>query len=268
MTRQAALLPSRRAWSLLALILLCARRRRAASAPAAAARRWSPAAMAADCRARRRWMSTSMPRRSSARAQDAGCRRPAGFDHHARRTHRVRALRPRTHGRQRGRLRRLRAGCCWRWWRAWPRNEGALPPQCAAAASIRDALRAAIEAGTQRAYARFTCRGKLWSRLNAAAAGSQLPMRGAATPADCCFHARVLDWMRVASLLVQDGRFEGKRWCRPAGCSACSGRCPPTACGVSASNWPPPRTVPSRSPPTECCFCADRGAGGCGWCRR
>ncbi len=88
-------------------------------------------------------------------------------------------------------------------------KQGAVLPQ-ALRSFDPNALRAAIEAGTHEPYAVYLSR-QLWSRLNAAAAWIALPMSGAATPADCCFHARVLDWMRVASLLVQDGRFEGTR---------------------------------------------------------
>jgi hypothetical protein len=73
-----------------------------------------------------------------------------------------------------------------------------------------NAWRAALEAGTQQRYESYLSRN-LWSRLNAAPAWIQLPATGAPTPADCCFHARVLDWMRIANLLVDDGRFEGKQ---------------------------------------------------------
>jgi len=77
-----------------------------------------------------------------------------------------------------------------------------------------NALRGAIEAGTQQRYEQYLSR-ELWSRLNAAAAWIALPASGAEAPADCCFHARVLDWMRVAGLLVNDGRFEGKQLVPP-----------------------------------------------------
>jgi hypothetical protein len=70
------------------------------------------------------------------------------------------------------------------------------------------ALRAAIEAGTQQRYESYLSR-KIWRPLNAAPAWIELPAGGAAAPADCCVHARVLDWMRVAGLLAGDGRFEG-----------------------------------------------------------
>jgi len=71
-----------------------------------------------------------------------------------------------------------------------------------------DALRGAIEQGSQLHYEVYLSR-YVWSRLNAAAAWIALPVNGAAVPADCCFHARVLDWLRVASVLLGDGRFEG-----------------------------------------------------------
>jgi hypothetical protein len=70
------------------------------------------------------------------------------------------------------------------------------------------ALRAAIESGTQQRYEGYLSR-KIWRPINAAPAWIELSATGAATPADCCLHARVLDWMRVAGLLAGDGRFEG-----------------------------------------------------------
>ena len=77
-------------------------------------------------------------------------------------------------------------------------------------------LRAAIEAGTRQPYADYLA-DRLWSRLNAAGAWIAVPAAGGEPPADCCFHARVIDWMRVAGLLVDDGSFEdtqvlGKGW--------------------------------------------------------
>ncbi len=72
------------------------------------------------------------------------------------------------------------------------------------------ALRAAIESGTRQRYESYLSR-KIWGALNAAPAWIELPVPGAATPADCCLHARVQDWMRVAGVLVGDGRFEGKQ---------------------------------------------------------
>ncbi len=68
-------------------------------------------------------------------------------------------------------------------------------------------LRAAIERGAHQSYADYLSR-TLWRRLNAATAWIRLPAAGAAEPADCCFEARVQDWMRVAGLLINDGSFE------------------------------------------------------------
>jgi hypothetical protein len=69
-------------------------------------------------------------------------------------------------------------------------------------------LRDAIEAAAHQSYADFLSR-RLWSRLNAAPAEVLLPAAGAQVPVDCCFEARLLDWMRIAGLLLDDGRFEG-----------------------------------------------------------
>jgi hypothetical protein len=69
-------------------------------------------------------------------------------------------------------------------------------------------LRAGIETAARTPYAVYLGR-KLWRPLNAAPAWIALPQPGSAAPADCCLHTRVLDWMRVAGVLVGDGRFEG-----------------------------------------------------------
>lgn len=68
-------------------------------------------------------------------------------------------------------------------------------------------LRAALERGAHQSYANYLSR-TIWRRLNAASASIRLPAGDAAEPADCCFEARVQDWMRVAGLLVNDGSFE------------------------------------------------------------
>jgi hypothetical protein len=70
-------------------------------------------------------------------------------------------------------------------------------------------LRAAIEAGARQNYPDYLSL-RLWRRLNAAPAWIAVPAAGVAAPADCCFHARVRDWLRVATVLLDDGRFEGK----------------------------------------------------------
>ena len=72
------------------------------------------------------------------------------------------------------------------------------------------ALRGAIESGTQQRYETYLSR-RIWSPINAAPAWIELSAAGASTPADCCLHARVQDWMRIGGLLVGDGRFEGKQ---------------------------------------------------------
>lgn len=69
-------------------------------------------------------------------------------------------------------------------------------------------LRAGIEAAARTPYAVYLAQ-KLWQPLNAAPAWIALPGPGGVTPVDCCLHAHVLDWMRVAGVLVGDGRFEG-----------------------------------------------------------
>jgi len=70
-------------------------------------------------------------------------------------------------------------------------------------------LRDAIEGGSHQKYADYLSL-HLWRRLNAAPARIDLKS-GTEEPADCCFHAQLIDWMRVAELLVQDGHFEGKQ---------------------------------------------------------
>jgi hypothetical protein len=70
-------------------------------------------------------------------------------------------------------------------------------------------LRVAIEAGARQSYPQYLSL-HLWRRLNAAPAWIALPSPGASAPADCCFHARVMDWLRIAIVLLDDGRFEGK----------------------------------------------------------
>jgi hypothetical protein len=74
-------------------------------------------------------------------------------------------------------------------------------------------LRSAIEAGTHQSYPDYLSL-RLWRRLNAAPAWIALPGAGeggsASAPADCCFHARLTDWLRVAGVLLDDGQFEGK----------------------------------------------------------
>jgi CubicO group peptidase (beta-lactamase class C family) len=85
-------------------------------------------------------------------------------------------------------------------------DEGVLQPTPQVFDAI--ALRATIEAGTHEPYSAFLSH-KLWARLNANAA--TLEFSASAAPADCCVHARPTDWMRVAALVTDNGRFEGKQ---------------------------------------------------------
>jgi hypothetical protein len=70
-------------------------------------------------------------------------------------------------------------------------------------------IRGRIESAAHQPYPDFLST-QLWRPLNAAPAWIAL-QAGTPTPADCCFHARVLDWLRVADLLVEDGRFEDRQ---------------------------------------------------------
>lgn len=77
-------------------------------------------------------------------------------------------------------------------------------------------LRALIETASHQSYAAFLG-SRLWARLNAAPAWIGLPAAAAPLPADCCFHARVADWLRVGALLANEGDFEdtaivSRRW--------------------------------------------------------
>jgi CubicO group peptidase (beta-lactamase class C family) len=70
-------------------------------------------------------------------------------------------------------------------------------------------LRDAIQSASHQTYPEYLSQ-HLWRRLNAAPAWIDTA-QDAPVPADCCFHARLLDWMRVAEVLVQDGLFEGQQ---------------------------------------------------------
>jgi hypothetical protein len=82
---------------------------------------------------------------------------------------------------------------------AMPEPQGALVP---------DALAAQIAAASRLAYPTFLSRN-LWQVLNAAPAQIRLAAPTSTPPAGCCFLARPGDWLRVAELLISDGRFEG-----------------------------------------------------------
>jgi hypothetical protein len=68
--------------------------------------------------------------------------------------------------------------------------------------------RDAIEHATGHRYTELLGH-RVWARLNAAPAYIALATPNAAAPVDCCFHARVQDWMRIGGLLVDGGDFEG-----------------------------------------------------------
>jgi hypothetical protein len=70
-------------------------------------------------------------------------------------------------------------------------------------------LRDAIQSASHQPYAEYLSQ-HLWRRVNAAPAWIAFP-QGGPVPADCCFHARLLDWMRIADVMVGDGFFEGKQ---------------------------------------------------------
>jgi hypothetical protein len=70
-----------------------------------------------------------------------------------------------------------------------------------------DALRSLIEVRTGQRYPDWLG-NRLWARLNAAPAWIEAPTSPAPAPADCCFHARIADWLRVGELLANAGSFE------------------------------------------------------------
>jgi CubicO group peptidase (beta-lactamase class C family) len=72
------------------------------------------------------------------------------------------------------------------------------------------AWRDTIEHATGQHYAQLLSH-RVWAPLNAAAGWIALPSAGAAVPVNCCFHARIQDWLRLGALLVDGGSFEGTR---------------------------------------------------------
>ncbi len=70
------------------------------------------------------------------------------------------------------------------------------------------ALANSISAATDQSYVSYLST-HLWRRINAAPARFMLDHAGAAVRTDCCFEARAIDWLRVAELLMNGGRFEG-----------------------------------------------------------
>lgn len=75
-------------------------------------------------------------------------------------------------------------------------------------------LAAAIAATAHVSYPEYLARA-VWQPINAADAAIELPARGATAPADCCLVARVSDWLRIAGLLLEGGRFQGTQVAPP-----------------------------------------------------
>ena len=50
---------------------------------------------------------------------------------------------------------------------------------------------------------------RVWQPLNAGGAELRVQTPRDAPPTNCCFEARIGDWLRVAALLLEEGRFEG-----------------------------------------------------------
>lgn len=87
------------------------------------------------------------------------------------------------------------------------REEGLLDEH-AVAAFDPARIASAIATASKQSYPQFLSRA-VWKPVNAANAVIDLPATGAPVPADCCVLARTGDWMRIAELLLQGGRFEG-----------------------------------------------------------
>jgi CubicO group peptidase (beta-lactamase class C family) len=67
-----------------------------------------------------------------------------------------------------------------------------------------------VERATRERYARYISE-YLWKPIGAADAQLAREDEAGAPRADCCLRARRGDWMRIAELLVSDGRFEGEQ---------------------------------------------------------
>jgi hypothetical protein len=70
------------------------------------------------------------------------------------------------------------------------------------------ALAAAIAQATKLPYEQFLSQ-RIWQPLGAAPAHFLLTRVDEVPAADCCFAARLSDWMRVGGTLIDDGRYEG-----------------------------------------------------------
>jgi CubicO group peptidase (beta-lactamase class C family) len=67
-----------------------------------------------------------------------------------------------------------------------------------------------VERATRTSYARYISEN-LWKPIGAADAQLARENEAGAVRADCCLRARRGDWMRIAELLVSDGRFQGEQ---------------------------------------------------------
>jgi CubicO group peptidase (beta-lactamase class C family) len=67
-----------------------------------------------------------------------------------------------------------------------------------------------IERTTGQAYASYVSE-RLWKPIGAADAHLMLDRAGGMPHASCCLRARLGDWMRIAELLVNDGKFQGEQ---------------------------------------------------------
>jgi CubicO group peptidase (beta-lactamase class C family) len=67
-----------------------------------------------------------------------------------------------------------------------------------------------VERATREPYARYISE-RLWKPIGAADAQLAREDAAGAPRAECCLRARRGDWMRIAEMLVSDGRFEGEQ---------------------------------------------------------
>ena len=67
-----------------------------------------------------------------------------------------------------------------------------------------------IERASGQQYSAYVSE-KLWKRIGAGDAQLMLDHAGGTAHASCCLRARQGDWMRIAQLLVNDGKFEGEQ---------------------------------------------------------
>jgi CubicO group peptidase (beta-lactamase class C family) len=85
-----------------------------------------------------------------------------------------------------------------------------------------------IERTTGQQYASYVSE-RLWKPIGAADAHFMLDRDGGMPHASCCLRARLGDWMRIAELLANDGKFQGEQivsaeWVRKMVASAETGR--------------------------------------------